>query len=507
VFSLTNVNTTNNYGYDGEGRLVRDDAEEIASIKWTVTGKVKEVNRTSGSTKKNLKFRYDAMGQRIAKEVYDSQNNWEKTTFYVRDPQGNVMAIYDKTTNAQSQQISYKVVERDMYGSSRVGLNTIEVEMIGATTGGSVSSHVVGKKQYEISNHLGNVLSIVTDKVLSKDWDMDNIVDYFRSEIVNASDYTPFGVQMDGRKFVVDDYRYHFNGMEKDNEIAEGVLTAEFWEYDSRSGRRWNQDPVVKPFRSPYDAFSNSPITRIDPRGDDDYFDKDGRYLGSDGAETNDVRIVTDDAMIAELSEHAGDQSINPDRYRPASTLIADFNYGTNASPSNRSMLAAVATFYAEKVGTTKTVRAEDSKSKTRKASAYFNITEDYYAVAIKDGKISGEFNNAYTFMNILYHEKQHEDDPNTYSPLGHVDANIRQSEHSSWANTPQSHKGNALYYSADLMNQALQEGATKEAVDAKLKEVQASPLMQGGEIFWNDDQTEIIAVPEMSMINIVAPK
>ena len=41
-------------------------------------------------------------------------------------------------------------------------------------------------------------------------------------------------------------YRYFFNGQEADNEVlGEGVsLTAEFWQYDSRLGRRWNVDPV-----------------------------------------------------------------------------------------------------------------------------------------------------------------------------------------------------------------------------------------------------------------------
>jgi hypothetical protein len=37
-------------------------------------------------------------------------------------------------------------------------------------------------------------------------------------------------------------YRYGFNGQEKSDEIAgEGNHnTAEFWEYDTRTGRRWN---------------------------------------------------------------------------------------------------------------------------------------------------------------------------------------------------------------------------------------------------------------------------
>ena len=55
-------------------------------------------------------------------------------------------------------------------------------------------------------------------------------------------------------------YRYGFNGQEKDQELGEGVTTAEFWEYDGKLGRRWNLDPVVKPFESPYACFRNNPI-------------------------------------------------------------------------------------------------------------------------------------------------------------------------------------------------------------------------------------------------------
>ncbi len=92
----------------------------------------------------------------------------------------------------------------------------------------------------------------------------------------------------------ISSYSFGFNGQLKDNEVyGEGnAYTAEFWEYDPRIGRRWNIDPVVKPWRSPYDAFSNSPLVMIDPEGDDDYYDKQGKYLGSDFAETKNVRII-----------------------------------------------------------------------------------------------------------------------------------------------------------------------------------------------------------------------
>jgi hypothetical protein len=79
-----------------------------------------------------------------------------------------------------------------------------------------------------------------------------------------------FGMAMPGRSYQSSSgYRYGMNGQEKDNEIFEGAFTAEFWEYDSRIGRRWNVDPVVKPWESSYACFSNNPIWFSDVNGDD----------------------------------------------------------------------------------------------------------------------------------------------------------------------------------------------------------------------------------------------
>ncbi len=67
---------------------------------------------------------------------------------------------------------------------------------------------------------------------------------------------------MPGRQFVGTGYKYGFNGQEKDDEVAGAgsVNTAEYWEYDSRIGRRWNKDPIVKPWESSYACFANNPI-------------------------------------------------------------------------------------------------------------------------------------------------------------------------------------------------------------------------------------------------------
>ncbi len=44
--------------------------------------------------------------------------------------------------------------------------------------------------------------------------------------------------------------------------------TTLFWEYSPQVGRRWNLDPVVKPWESRYSAFGDNPLTNFDFLGD-----------------------------------------------------------------------------------------------------------------------------------------------------------------------------------------------------------------------------------------------
>ena len=76
-------------------------------------------------------------------------------------------------------------------------------------------------------------------------------------------DYDPFGMLLVDRTWQsTTTYKYGFNGQEQDNEIyGNGNLnTAEFWEYDTRLGRRWNRDPLIYEWRTPYSCFNNNPL-------------------------------------------------------------------------------------------------------------------------------------------------------------------------------------------------------------------------------------------------------
>jgi hypothetical protein len=57
----------------------------------------------------------------------------------------------------------------------------------------------------------------------------------------------------------------------KDDEVYGGgnSYTAEHWQYDPRTGRRWNVDPMAAEFawQSTYTAFDNNPLINTDPTG------------------------------------------------------------------------------------------------------------------------------------------------------------------------------------------------------------------------------------------------
>jgi len=163
----------------------------------------------------------------------------------------------------------------------------------------SVYLSPVGNKRYELSNHLGNVMTVISDKITPIDTTNDGLWDYFNPSLVSATDYYPFGMGMPGRGVDRDQYKYGFNGQENEQGISEfgDHTTATFWEFDPRLGRRWNLDPKPDPSLSNYSTFKNSPVWINDPAGDTTYlYNRKGTYLGmiADKLSSNEIVIVTE---------------------------------------------------------------------------------------------------------------------------------------------------------------------------------------------------------------------
>ena len=248
-----------NYSYDAIGNLIKDNStgsDNITNINWSVYGKIQDISKPTG----NISYTYDAGGNRITKTAAGI------ITAYIRDASGNVMSVYTSNGSNMVQQESH------LYGSSRLGIagqQTIANQTILLASGfgnATLATFVRGLKSFEITNHLGNVLATVSDKKLGHTSNNSSI-DYYNPDVSSAQDYYPFGMQMPGRKFSSLGYRYGFNGQEESDDVTIGNTTAEYWEYDSRIGRRWNLDPVPMADASDYSTFGNNPISNVDPDG------------------------------------------------------------------------------------------------------------------------------------------------------------------------------------------------------------------------------------------------
>jgi len=197
----------NNYVYDAEGRLIADDQEKIQSITWRMDGKVKRIIHTPGYNKKNVSFDYDAMGHRIAKHVYSDANVLEKSIYYILDAQGNTMSVYERSINPNASSISYSQTEKHIYGAVRLGVHTEWIALLGTQNDsysmGNIQHHI-GNRIYELSNHLGNVLTVISDKIIPHN--NGGSLDYYMADIRQATDYSPFGVILEGRNFEPDPY-------------------------------------------------------------------------------------------------------------------------------------------------------------------------------------------------------------------------------------------------------------------------------------------------------------
>ena len=137
----------------------------------------------------------------------------------------------------------------------------------------------------------------MSDKKIAH-YNANGVIDYYTADVVTANDYYPGGMVMPGRKYQAANglYRFGFNGQEKDDEVSGpgNTNSALFWEYDTRLGRRWNLDPVVKAWESSYSCFSGNPIFFVDILGDNegDFYTKDGKHLGNDNIDDNKAYVT-----------------------------------------------------------------------------------------------------------------------------------------------------------------------------------------------------------------------
>ncbi|HEX8269339.1 MAG TPA: RHS repeat-associated core domain-containing protein [Flavobacterium sp.] len=201
---------------------------------------------------------YNDRGQRVRKESY-AHHNYTTKTYYVRDGAGMCMAIY---TEDVGQGTGVTLTENGLYGINPIGVFKRDLSL------------QKGYALYQLSDYLGNVRAVIrkTSSGLLA--------------ITAKTDYYPFGMPMPNRHTTDGNYRYAFQGQEKDIETDKEAFELRLW--DGRLGRWLTVDPKHQHV-SPYMGMGNNPISVIDPDGGEDWhYDDAGNLVADkgDNAET-----------------------------------------------------------------------------------------------------------------------------------------------------------------------------------------------------------------------------
>ncbi len=154
----------------------------------------------------------------------------------------------------------------------------------------------LGKKSYELKDHLGNV------RVTHSDIKMPTgtPAQPFMVDLLSRSEYYPYGMKINDLSYNATgaSARYGYNGKEQDNEVKGNNNSLDFGAriYDPRVSRFLSQDPMKGQFafQSPYIYAGNSPMNSIDENGE---YKKTVYYQKDDKGNFSNVKISTDNSL------------------------------------------------------------------------------------------------------------------------------------------------------------------------------------------------------------------
>jgi len=197
------------YKYNKIGELIIDDGEGM-NLQWRLADhKLKSIERLDQNSP-NVEFIYNPLGVRVAKilkprsgGVKLGQKEW-KVTYYTYDANGQLMATYDSELYKDAKRTILD--EQYIYGSKRVGVlkaNQIvyDDKPIEVSTSPK-KENILGKKRYELTNHLGNVLARITDRKIYNPTEQ-----VYEPVITMKADYYAFGMLQPNRYEGTDESR------------------------------------------------------------------------------------------------------------------------------------------------------------------------------------------------------------------------------------------------------------------------------------------------------------
>ncbi|AJH14556.1 DUF6443 domain-containing protein [Myroides profundi] len=218
------VNTVgSDYTYDEFGNLTSDKHKKITKIKHNHLNLPVEIN--FGTDK--IEYLYTASGEKLQKKVT------EKGVVTLTDYLGGFQYVKGK--------LSFLPTAEGFFNAE-------------------TNSYV-----YQFKDHLGNV------RVSYSDINNENLI--LPHKIIEEINYYPFGLAHKGynqkNDALMKDYKYQYNGKEKQEELGLNYYDYGARNYDAAIGRWMNVDPLAEKFVgwNPYHYVHNNPINLVDPTG------------------------------------------------------------------------------------------------------------------------------------------------------------------------------------------------------------------------------------------------
>ncbi|WP_299312824.1 DUF6443 domain-containing protein [uncultured Aquimarina sp.] len=255
-------NTDNDYLYDDNGNMIKDNNKEISSITYNhlnLPERIEFVSRIP-TQQKRIEYVYDATGTKLRKVVtnYPSSNTTEYAGNYIYE--SNYSIGLPPGPNNSDEKVLKFFNHPEGY-----------IEPINQNNLSQGYQYV-----YQYKDHLGNIRLSYSDKdndghidVLRNDADVDGDNDYAH-EILQEKNYYPFGLQHKGyNDLIVSEHNHGFNGKEENDELGLDWYDFGARNYDASLGRWMNPDPLADfaPELTPYRYAANNPIFFNDPNG------------------------------------------------------------------------------------------------------------------------------------------------------------------------------------------------------------------------------------------------
>ncbi|XP_073972940.1 salivary gland surface protein 1-like [Rhodnius prolixus] len=228
-FANSNVEKSYHMEHDSRGNVIQALHKGIKKINYNpVSNRASKVELVDGRV---IKFSYDSQGERILKEVINSEGFVTKEVHYIRDESGRCL-VERELTFLSSDQAPDLLVTVYIYGPR------------------GLIAFIRRDEFYTlISDHEQSTRLVVKS-----------------GEVVAAYDYLPYGNLMrEFASYPEAHIRYRYTGQEWDEELGLYNFHARF--YDPSIGRFFQTDPKEQ-YYSPYLYAGNSPVSTVDPDGE-----------------------------------------------------------------------------------------------------------------------------------------------------------------------------------------------------------------------------------------------